>query len=179
MRQTVVPGCDWCASIDLKGFFDEIPHDLMLRLMRRKIHDERVVTLIARALKAGVQVEGRIEPTVKGCPQGSPVSPVLSNTVLNELDQELERRGLHYCRWADDFVILLRSQRAARRVMESTMRFLERTLGLPVNREKSQVAPAEDVEFLGFQILQGKIRIGTKARQQFRAQRTLTLPFAH
>ena len=168
MRQSVVEGYEWCASIDLKGFFDEIPHDLILRLIRRKIGDERVVTLIVRALKAGVKGDGMIEETTKGCPQGSPASPTLSNIVLNELDQELERRGHRYCRWADDFVILLRSERAARRVMESMTDFLEETLGLPVNRDKSQVAPVKDVEFLGFQILRGTIRISTKARQRFK-----------
>ena len=96
-------GYEWCASIDLKSFFDEIPHDLILKLIRRRIADERLVTLIARALKAGVMVEGKFEKTTKGCPQGSPLSPMLSNIVLNELDQELERRGHRYCRWADDF----------------------------------------------------------------------------
>ena len=140
MRQAVVEGYEWCASIDLQGFFDEIPHDLILRLIRRKIRDERVVTLIARALKAGVRVAGKIEKTTKGCPQGAPVSPSLSNIVLNELDQELGRRGHRYCRWADDFVILLRSERAARRVMASTILFLEATLGLPVNRDSGLFA---------------------------------------
>ena len=124
--------------------------------------------MIARALKAGVKVDGMIEKTTKGCPQGSPASPTLSNIVLNELDQELERRGHRYCRWADDFVILLRSERAARRVMASMTDFLEETLGLPVNRDKSRVAPVKDVEFLGFQILRGKIRISTEARQRFK-----------
>ena len=86
-------GHEWCASIDLQSFFDEIPHELILKLMRRKIADERFVTLIARALKAGVIVDGVFEKTPKGCPQGSPLSPILSNIVLNELDQELDRRG--------------------------------------------------------------------------------------
>jgi len=168
LRQAVVAGYEWCASIDLQGFFDEIPHDLILRLIRRKIRDERVVTLIARELKAGVKVDGQIEKTTKGCPQGAPVSPTLSNIVLNELDQELERRGHRYARWVDDFVILLRSERAASRVMESTTVFLEETLGLPVNREKSQVAPVNDVEFLSCEIFRGKIRLGTEARQDFK-----------
>jgi len=168
LRQVVVEGNEWCASIDLQGFFDAIPHDLIFRLLRRKIRDERVVTLVARELKAGVKVGGRIEKTTKGCPQGAPVSPTLSNIVLNELDQELEGRGHRYCRWADDFVILLRSERATRRVMESVTDFLEETLGLPVNRDKSQVAPAKEVEFLSFQILRGQIRISTEARQRFK-----------
>ncbi len=170
VRQIVLEGYEWCAVIDLQGFFNEIPHELILQLIRRRIRDERVVTLIARVLKAGVMVNGKIEKTLKGCPQGSPVSPMLSNIVLNQLDQELERRGHRYCRWADDFVILLRSERAARRVMESITTFLEETLGLPVNRDKSQVAPIKDVEFLGFQILRGKIRISTKVRHRFKDQ---------
>lgn len=167
VREIVVEGYEWCAAIDLKRFFDEIPHPLILRLVRRRIRDEALITLIARALKAGVVVDGALEKTVKGCPQGSPVSPILSNIVLNELDQELERRGHRYCRWADDFLILFRSERAARRVMDNISMFLEERLGLPVNREKSQVALVKYVEFLGFSILRGKIRVSTKARKRF------------
>ena len=168
VRGIVVEGYEWCAAIDLKRFFDEIPHSLILRLIRRRIRDEALMTLIARALKAGVVEGGVLKKTVKGCPQGSPVSPILSNIVLNELDQELERRGHRYCRWADDFLILLKSERAASRVMESISMFLEEKLGLPVNREKSQVALVKEVEFLGFSILRGKIRVSTKARKRFR-----------
>lgn len=170
VRQAVMEGYEWCAAIDLQRFFDEIPHGLILKLIRRKIRDERVVTLIARALKAGVMVDGVLEKTVKGCPQGSPVSPVLSNIVLNELDHELDRRGHRYCRWADDFIILLKTERAARRVMESVTTCLEQRLGLPVNRDKSQVALVKDVAFLGFQVLRGKIRISTQARKRFKDQ---------
>jgi group II intron reverse transcriptase/maturase len=168
VQELVRAGYEWCASIDLKSFFDEIPHELILKLVRRKIADERLVTLIARALKAGVIIEGKYEKTRKGCPQGSPFSPMLSNIVLNELDQELERRGLRYCRWADDFVILVKSERSAQRVKESTIRYLENNLHLPVNREKSQARQVKDVEFLGFQILRGKIRIGNKSRIKFK-----------
>ena len=164
----VVEGYDWCASIDLQSFFDEIPHNLILKLIRRKIADERLVTLIARALKAGVMVEGKLEKTNKGCPQGAPISPMLSNIVLNELDQELERRGHRYCRWADDFVILVKSERAAKRVMEGIVGYLEGELNLPVNKEKSEVAKIKDVPFLGFQILRGKIRVSKKARIKFK-----------
>jgi group II intron reverse transcriptase/maturase len=163
-----VEGNAWCASIDLKSFFDEIPHNLILKLIRRKIADERLVTLIARALKAGVVVNGKFEKTTKGCPQGSPLSPMLSNIVLNELDYELERRGLRYCRWADDFVILLKSERAAKRVMEGVIRYLESELGLLVNKEKSLTAKVKDVTFLGFQILRRKIRVSNKARIKFK-----------
>jgi RNA-directed DNA polymerase len=164
----VSKGYEWCACIDLKNFFDEIPHNLILKLIRRKIADERLVTLIARALKAGVIVEGKFEKTHKGCPQGSPLSPMLSNIVLNELDHELEKRGLRYCRWADDFVIILKSERAAKRVLEGTIRYLEGNLGLPVNKEKSWVAKVKDVPFLGFQILRNKIRVSNKARVKFK-----------
>lgn len=168
VQERVVKGCVWYASIDLKGFFDEIPHDLILKLIRRKIADERLVTLVARALKAGVVVDEKFEKTTKGCPQGSPLSPMLSNIVLNEMDQELERRGLEYCRWADDFVVMLRSERAAKRVMEGTIRYLEEELDLPVNREKSCVAVAQDVTFLGFRIYRGKIQVSKESREKFK-----------
>jgi group II intron reverse transcriptase/maturase len=168
VRDAVTDGHEWCASIDLQSFFDEIPHALILRLLRRKISDESLITLIARALKAGVVVEGTFEKTIKGCPQGSPCSPILSNIVLNELDRELERRGHRYCRWADDFIILTKTERAAKRVKDSISRFLEEGLGLPINHEKSVVAPVRAVEFLGYQILCDKIRVSTKAQRRFK-----------
>ena len=168
VQQIVLDGYEWCASIDLASFFDEISHELILKLIRRKIADERLVTLVARALKAGIEIDGQFHKTVKGCPQGSPLSPMLSNIVLNELDWELERRGHRYCRWADDFLILLKSERAARRVMEGITKYLETELKLAVNREKSRVALVKDVAFVGFQILRGKIRVSDKARVKFK-----------
>ena len=170
VQMIVKEGYEWCVSIDLARFFDEIPHNLILKLIRRKIADERLVTLIARALMAGTMVDGRLEKTTKGCPQGSPLSPMLSNIVLNELDQELEKRCHRYCRWADDFVILLKSERAARRVMEGITGHLENNLNLPVNKKKSQVALVKDVAFLSFQILREKIRVSNKARLKFKAK---------
>jgi len=168
VQRFVADGYDWCASIDLKSFFDEIPHDLILKLIRGKIADEGLVTLVARALKAGVMIEGKLEKTTKGCPQGSPVSPMLSNIVLTKLDHELEKRGHRYCRWADDFLILLKSERAAMRVMDGIVTYLEEELHLPVNTEKSKVARVKDVTFLGFQILRGKIRVSNDARVRFK-----------
>ena len=168
VRDSALDGYEWCASIDLQSFFDEIPHGLILKLIRRRVRDERLMTLIARALKAGVMVDGNFEKTMKGSPQGSPLSPMLSNIVLNELDYELERRGHRYCRWADDFIILTQSKRAAYRVVESITNFVEEKLGLPVNKEKSEVALLKDVVFLGFQILRGKIRISTNSRNKFK-----------
>jgi group II intron reverse transcriptase/maturase len=170
LQRLVQEGREWAVAVDLQSFFDEIPHGLILKLLRRKVADESFVTLIARLLKAGVMVNGEVEQTTKGCPQGSPLSPMLSNIVLNELDHTLEERHLGYCRWADDFVIVVRSERAARRVMEGTIRYLEEELGLTVNQEKSQVAPIKEVTFLGFQLLRGKIRVSTTARLRFKAR---------
>ena len=101
---------------------------------------------------------------------------MLSNIVLNELDQELERRGLRYARWADDFLILVKSERAAKRVMEGTIRYLEEKLGLPVNKEKSQATRLKEVPFLGFEILGGRIRPSSKARDQLQGQSTVSDP---
>ena len=168
LQRLVQEGRDWAVAVDLKAFFDEIPHGLILRLIRRQVADERFVTLLARLLKAGVIVNGVFEKTTKGCPQGSPLSPILSNIVLNELDHKLEERNLGYCRWADDFVIVVRSERAAHRVMKGTIAYLEEELGLIVNREKSRVAPIKEVTFLGFQILRGKIRVSTQAQARFK-----------
>ena len=168
VQRLVKEGREWAVAVDLKSFFDEIPHGLILQLIRRKVADEQFVTLIARLLKAGVIVKGIFEKTTQGCPQGSPLSPMLSNIVLNELDHKLEERNLGYCRWADDFVIVVRSERAARRVMEGTIRYLEEELGLTVNEEKSRVAPIKEITFLGFQLLRGKIRVSNKARIRFK-----------
>ena len=168
LQSLVQEGREWAVAVDLKAFFDEIPHGLILKLIRRKVADERFVTMIARLLKAGVIIDGTFEKTTKGCPQGSPLSPMLSNIVLNELDHKLEERNLGYCRWADDFVIVVRSERAAQRVMKGTVEYLEEELGLIVNQEKSRVAPIKKITFLGFQILKGKIRVSNKARIRFK-----------
>ena len=169
VQELVKEGRRWCVSVDLKSFFDEIPHDLILKLIRRKIADERLVTLVARALKAGVIENGEFQKTPKGCPQGSPLSPILSNIVLNELDHELEKRGLKYCRWADDFVILVRTERSAQRVLAGVMEFLEETLGLPVNRDKSATVKVTRVTFLGFSFsYYGKVRISDKAMKRLK-----------
>jgi len=168
LQGLVKEGREWAVAIDLKSYFDEIPHGLILQLIRRKVADEQFVSLLARLLKAGVIVNGEFEKTTKGCPQGLPLSPILSNIVLNELDHKLEERNLRYCRWADDFVIVVRSERAAQRVMKGTIAYLEEGLGLTVNREKSRIAPIKEIAFLGFQLLRGKIRVSTKAQSRFK-----------
>jgi RNA-directed DNA polymerase len=129
---------------------------------------ERLVTLVARALKAGVVVDGKLQKSTKGTPQGSPLSPMLSNIVLNKMDHELERRGLKYSRWADNFVILLKTKRSAQRVMESITRYLEGSLGLPVNREKSEVAKMHEVTFLGFRIYRHRIQVSRESLDKFK-----------
>ncbi len=168
LQGLVQEGREWAVAVDLQAFFDEIPQGLILKLIRRKVADEQFVTLLARLLKAGVLVKGEFEKTTKGCPQGSPLSPMLSNIVLNELDHKLEERHLGYARWADDFVIVVRSERAAQRVLKGTIRYVEEALGLTVNQEKSLVAPIKDMPFLGFQLLRGKIRVSTTARLRFK-----------
>ena len=168
LQGLVKEGKEWAVAIDLDSFFDEIPHGLILKPVRRKVADEQFITLIARLLKAGVIVNGTFEKTTKGCPQGSPLSPILSNIVLNELDHKLEERNLGYCRWADDFVVVVRSERAAQRVMEGTISYLQEALGLKVNRQKSRVAPIKEITFLGFQLLRGKIRVSNQARKRFK-----------
>ena len=170
LQSHVATGREWAVAIDLKAYFDEIPHGLILKLIRGKIADESFMTLLARVLKAGVIVDGEFEKTTKGSPQGSPLSPILSNIVLNEMDHKLEERNLKYCRWADDFVIAVKSERAAHRVMTGTIRFLEEALGLLVNREKSRVAPIKEITFLGFQLLRNKIRVSNQARIRFKTK---------
>ena len=118
--------------------------------LARKIRDMRVLRLIGKYLRAGVQSEGRLQSTNEGVPQGGPLSPLLANVMLDELDKELESRGHRFARYADDFVILVKSERSGERVMSSVRRFLERKLKLKVNEEKSRVVKARDLEFLGF-----------------------------
>jgi RNA-directed DNA polymerase len=168
VKEIVNDGYEECVSIDLKSFFDEIPHGLIFKLLRREIKDELFITLIARHLKAGVIIDGIKVKTDKGCPQGAPASPIISNIVLNELDQELEKRGHRFCRWADDFIILVKSERSAARVMDSTIKYLEQSLELPVNNEKSKTGNIRKINFLSFSFLIGKVRISTEAKKIFR-----------
>ena len=167
MKEHIKEGREWVVEVDLKNFFDEIPHPLILKRVREKVEDDQMITLIARAIKSGRIKEGRYEKSQKGVPQGSPISPILSNIVLHELDQELENRGHRHCRWADDFLIYMRSERAGKRVKESITKYL-RKMGLEVNEDKSGVTRAEEAKFLGFQIQNGQIRISPKAKKKFK-----------
>ncbi|WP_221030918.1 group II intron reverse transcriptase/maturase [Opitutus sp. WL0086] len=137
-------------DLDLSKFFDRVNHDVLMVRVARKVKDRRVLRLIARYLRAGVAVDGRWQRTAEGVPQGGPLSPLLANVVLDDLDHELERRGHRFARYADDFVILVKSQRAGERVMASISRFLEDTLKLKVNETKSAVVQTNALTFLGF-----------------------------
>jgi len=150
----------WVVDIDLKSFFDEINHDRLMSRLRNSISDKRLLNLIHSYLRAGLMEGGIVSQRLAGAPQGGPLSPLLSNIVLDELDRELEVRGLSFARYADDCNIFVSSQRAAERVMASILRFIEEKLKLKVNYEKSGVRKCDEVKFLGHTIEQnGKIRI--------------------
>ena len=154
---------------DLKSFFDTVPHDRLMRQVRRKVADGKVLGLIRRFLTVGVELpDGRREATPLGVPQGGPLSPLLANIALDPLDKELERRGHRFARYADDFLVMVRSAKAAQRVLGSLVRFVEGTLQLVVNRAKSKAAPLSQCAFLGFQIgRRGRVVWSAKARARF------------
>ena len=143
-------GYDWIVDIDLEKFFDNVPHDRLLRLVSDVVKDGNVVSLVNKFLKAGVMIQGNYEDTVIGTPQGGPLSPLLSNVMLNKLDKELEARNLHFTRYADDTIILVKSEKAANRVMESITHFIEKKLGLKVNMTKTKICKPNDLKYLGF-----------------------------
>lgn len=140
----------WVVDIDLQKFFDTVCHDKLISIIMKTIHDGELVSLIRKYLVSGVMENGIISPTKIGTPQGGNLSPLLSNIMLNELDKELEKRGLKYTRYADDCVIVVQSEKAANRVMESVTKFIEKKLGLKVNIEKSKVARPNQIKYLGY-----------------------------
>jgi len=143
-------GHDWVVDIDLERFFDTVHHDKLMRIISNTINDGDVISLIRRYLISGVMVNGKYEETPVGTPQGGNLSPLLSNIMLNELDKELESRGLLFVRYADDALIFVKSEKAANRVMKSIVKFIEGKLGLTVNTEKSKVTRPTELKFLGF-----------------------------
>lgn len=143
-------GYDWIVDIDLQAFFDNVNQDKLIGIIRRTIKDGRVVSLIRKYLVSGVMINGVVQPTKVGTPQGGNLSPLLSNIMLNELDKELEKRGLRFVRYADDCLIMVRSEKAANHVMQSVARYIENKLGLIVNAEKSKVARPRNIKYLGF-----------------------------
>jgi len=155
---------------DLKSFFDTVNHDLLMRVLREKISCRETLNLVRKYLVAGVRLpDGTLEETPKGVPQGGPLSPLLANIVLDPLDKELEKRGHNFARYADDFIILVKSAKAAQRVLKSVTRFCEEQLKLVVNRAKSRCAPLKSCSFLGYQIGHGgKLKWTTKALLRFK-----------
>ena len=143
-------GYDWIVDIDLQSFFDEVNQDKLIGIIRRTIKDGNLVSLIRKFLQSGVMEKGVVQETKKGTPQGGNLSPLLSNIMLNELDKELESRGLHFVRYADDCLIMVKSEKAANRVMESITTFITKKLGLKVNVEKSKIARPDNIKYLGF-----------------------------
>lgn len=156
-------------DLDLEKFFDRVHHDVLMVRVARKVADKRVLSLIGRFLRAGVWVEGTVQPTEIGTPQGGPLSPLLANILLDDLDRELERRGLRFARYADDLLILVKTERAGQRVKASLTRYLTRVVRLTVNEAKSRVAPATQCVFLGFTFYRGhKLRWSERAFADFR-----------
>lgn len=164
-QRIVNSGKPYVVDIDLSKFFDRIHHDRLIARMGEKVTDKRILRLVGLMLRSGIMINGVVIPSQEGAMQGGPLSPLLSNIVLDELDQELERRGLEFCRFADDCNIFVKSQKAAERVMEKVSQFIEKKLKLKVNQEKSQVALSDKVKFLGFTVVSGTIAIAHKALQ--------------
>jgi RNA-directed DNA polymerase len=154
-QQYIAEGYGWCIDLDLEKFFDRVNHDKLMGRIAKRVGDKRLLKLIRAFLNAGVMENGLVSPSVEGAPQGGPLSPLLSNLVLDELDRELECRGLRFVRYADDCNIYVRSQRAGQRVMESMTRFITHKLKLKVNEAKSAVARPQERKFLGFSFTDG------------------------
>lgn len=154
----------WVVDMDLEKFFDRVNHDILMSRLARKIFDKKLLKLIRRYLTAGIMQNGVVMSRQEGTPQGGPLSPLLSNILLDELDKELERRGHKFCRYADDQNIYVRSERAGKRVYESIKNFLEIKLKLKVNDKKSAVAKVSERKFLGYRIQDdGKLTIAPEA----------------
>ncbi len=156
VQRTIQQGYQHVVDVDLSKFFDRVQHDVLMSCVSRKVHDKCLLRLIGRYLRSGVMIEGVVQPTEEGTPQGGPLSPMLSNIMLDDLDKELERRGLKFVRYADDFMIFVKSSRSARRVFKSVQRYVTDTLKLVVNEQKSQVTVAEGCEFLSFAFVSGR-----------------------
>ena len=164
--QIVCRGKEYVVDIDLSKFFDRVNHDRLIARLKRFIEDTRILRIIGMTLRSGVLIEGVVEPTEEGTTQGSPLSPLLSNVVLDELDKELESRGLEFCRFADDCNIFVGSKKAAERVMSSISKFIEKKLRLKINQEKSKIALSKYVKFLGMTIIAGTIAISHQSMQR-------------
>lgn len=168
-QKHVQAGKDWVADLDVTKFFDRVNHDILMTRIAEVIRDKRVLRLIGRYLRAGVMINGVVHEVEEGTPQGGPLSPLLANIYLDALDKELERRGLAFCRFADDCNIYVSSQRAAERVLESITGWIKKHLRLEVNATKSGIGRAWERKFLGFRInRERKIEIAPQNVERFR-----------
>ena len=168
VREDIRSGNRIVVDIDLAAFFDSVNHDVLMRLLAQRVRDKHVLKLIGRYLRAGVIIEGVKHPTPLGVPQGGPLSPLLANIVLHELDVYLHQQNRSFARYADDFVICVKSTSAAQRVKENVTRFLEKRLKLRINNDKSQIIPSKQLEFLGFCFRGTKIVWCDKALVRFK-----------
>jgi RNA-directed DNA polymerase len=168
VREYIREGHRIAVDMDLSKFFDRVNHDVLMHRVARKIRDKHILRLIGKYLRTGVVTKGRLQKSREGVPQGGPLSPLLANILLDDLDKELEKRGHKFVRYADDFVIVVRTQRAGLRVKESVTRFLERKLKLKVNQDKSRVSSTDNTNFLGFTFKGTKIRWSDKAFREFK-----------
>lgn len=170
-QQYIASGYGWVVDLDLEKFFDRVNHDKLMGQIAKRVEDKRLLKLIRAFLNAGVMQNGLVSPSVEGTPQGGPLSPLLSNLVLDELDRELERRRHRFVRYADDCNIYVRSEQAGQRVMESIKRFITKRLKLKVNEAKSAVAKPQVRKFLGFSFTAGaaiRRTIAPKAIDRFK-----------
>ncbi len=177
VKEYAEQGYTQAVLVDLSKYFDTLNHELLMNLLRKNIHDKRVIDLIKKYLKAGVMENGLVVRTEEGSPQGGPLSPLLANIYLNEYDQEMKRRGVPVIRYADDIVVLAKSSRAAQRLLETTQRYLEKKLKLRMNVEKSKVVSVYSIrnfKFLGFALGKGKngvfIRTHAKSLKKAKAK---------
>jgi len=172
-REYIEAGYDWVVDIDLAKFFDHVNHDKLMVRVWRRVKDKRVLHLIRRYLQAGVMLNGVVVATDEGTPQGGPLSPLLANIMLDDLDKLLEERGHRFCRYADDCNIYVRSERAGERVMSTVRRFIEGRLGLRINEAKSKVDRPRNRKFLGFSFFRRngvRLRVSPKAIERFKAR---------
>jgi group II intron reverse transcriptase/maturase len=172
-RKYQTEGRRWVVDMDLAKFFDEVNHDILMSKIAKKVKDKRMLFLIRRYLQAGVMSGGLLSARDKGTPQGGPLSPLLSNIVLDELDRELERRGHSFCRYADDCNVYVKSEKAGQRVFESMTKFVEEKLKLKVNKEKSAVARPHQRKFLGYSFTghkQPRLRVPKESVKKIRGR---------
>ena len=170
VQQVIGEGYRHCVDMDLAKFFDKVQHDVLLVRVARKVRDKRLLGLIGRYLRAGIMVDGLCQLTEEGTMQGGPLSPLLANVLLDDLDKELEKRGLRFVRYADDFLVFAKSETASKRVSESIGNYLTQKLKLVVNHQKSRTCSTDGVEFLGFLFrgYGGQVRVSPKKIKKFK-----------